>query len=135
LGIMANQQIPATTRGLREQRVGDNGLIFGSVDLTSPTATSGRAVNLTFNGSWGKQSPASGGATEVPAFGGDRTNWRFGVQGRHSSYFGIGILTETTLGVSAGRNYATPYLDLPAGRVRVNSTFDDGTNGVQTLSF
>ena len=44
LGIMANQQIPATTRGLREQRVGDNGLIFGSVDLTSPTATSGRAV-------------------------------------------------------------------------------------------
>src|SRR5207253_6480701 len=47
LGIMAQQQIPSVTRGLRDERVGDNGLIFGSVDLTSPTATSGRAVNVT----------------------------------------------------------------------------------------
>jgi hypothetical protein len=134
LGIMTQQQIPAITRGLRDERIGDNGLIFGSIDLTSPTATSGRAVNITFNGGWGKQSPAGGSATEVPAFGGDRTNWRFGVQGRHSSFFGVGILTETSGGVSSSKNYGTPYLALPAGRVRVNSTFDDGTNGVQTLS-
>src|SRR6185295_17337688 len=65
LGIMAQQQIPAITRGLRDERIGDNGLLFGSVDLTSPTATSGRAVNLSFNGSWGRQSPAGGSATEV----------------------------------------------------------------------
>ena len=134
LGVMAVQQIPSITRGLRDERIGDNGLLFGSVDLTSPTATSGRAVNLAFNGSWGRQSPAGGSATEVPAFGGDRTNWRFGVQGRHSSYFGVGILTETSLGVSSSKNYGTPYLNLPAGRVRVNSTFVDGSNGVQTLS-
>jgi hypothetical protein len=134
LKYMGVQQIPWITRGLRDERVGDNGLIFGSIDLTSPTATSGRAVNVTFNGSWGKQSPAGGSATEVPAFGGDRTNWRFGVQGRHSAFFGVGILTETSAGVSSSKNYGTPYLALPAGRVRVNSTFDDGTTGVQTLS-
>ncbi len=92
-------------------------------------------MNFTFNGGWGKQSPSGGSATELPAFGGDRTNWRFGVQGRHSSFFGVGILTETSVGVNASKNYGTPYLDLPAGRVRVNSSFPDGTNGVQLLYF
>jgi len=135
LSIMSTQQIPSQVGSLRDDRVGDSGLIMGSVDLTSPTATSGRAINVAFNGSWGKQSPASGSAIEVPAFGGDRTNYRYGVQGRHSSFFGIGILTETSVGVSASKNYGTPYLDLPAGRVRVNSSFADGTSGVQTLSF
>jgi hypothetical protein len=134
LKYMGLQGIPSITRRFRDERVGDNGLIFGSIDLTSPSATSGRAMNVTFNGGWGKQSPAGGSATEVPAFGGDRTNWRFGVQGRHSSFFGVGILTETSVGVSSSKNYGTPYLDLPAGRVRANSTFADGTTGVQTLS-
>ena len=134
LGIMAVRGIPALTGRVADDRVGDNGLLFGSIDLTSPSATSGRAVNLTFNGGWGRQTPASGSATEVPAYGGDRTNWRFGVQGRHSSYFGVGILTETSLGVSASRNYGTPYLDLPAARIRATSTFADGGDGVQILS-
>jgi hypothetical protein len=134
LGALATRQIP-TQNGLRESRIGDNGSIFGSVDLTSPTATSGRAVNLAFNGNWGKQSPATGSATEVPAYGGDRTNWRFGAQGRHSSFFGIGILTETSIGASASKSYGSPYLDLPAGRVRTTSQFDDGTSAVQVLSF
>lgn len=136
LAIMAQPawRIPAVNRGFRDERIGDNGLLFGSVDLSSPTATSGRAVNVAFNGSWGRQAPAGGSATEVPAFGGDRTNWRVGVQGRHSSYFGVGILTETSVGVASSRNHATPYLELPAARVRVNSTFDDGSASVQTLS-
>ncbi|HMC54685.1 MAG TPA: carboxypeptidase-like regulatory domain-containing protein, partial [Gemmatimonadaceae bacterium] len=134
LGGMAVRGIPALTRRVSDSRIGDNGLVFGSIDLTSPTATSGRAVNVTFNGGWGRQTPASGSATEVPAFAGDRTNWRFGVQGRHSSYFGVGILTETSLGVSASRTVGTPYLDLPAARVRASSTFPDGSDGVQMLS-
>lgn len=134
LGALAARQIP-TQLGLRESRIGDNGSVLGSIDLTSPTATSGRAVNVAFNGSWGKQTPATGSATEVPAYGGDRTNWRFGVQGRHSSYFGVGILTETSLGLAAAKSYGTPYLDLPAGRVRATSLFDDGTSAVQVLSF
>jgi len=134
LGALAARQIPAQS-GLRDSRIGDNGSILGSIDLTSPTATSGRAVNLSFNGNWGQQSPATGSATETPAYGGDRTNWRFGVQGRHSSFFGVGILTETSVGLSASKSYGTPYLDLPAGRVRTTSVFDDGTSAVQVLSF
>lgn len=134
LSALATRQIPAQN-GLRDSRIGDNGSIFGSIDLTSPTATSGRSMNVAFNGNWGKQSPATGSATEVPSYGGDRTNWRFGVQGRHSSFFGVGILTETSMGVSASKNYSTPYLDLPAGRVQTTSQFDDGTSAVQVLSF
>ena len=134
LGALAAQQIP-TASGLREDRIGDNGMLLGSVDLTSPSATSGRAINVAFNGSWGRQTPATGSASELPAFGGDRRNWSFGVQGRHSSFFGVGILTESSVGLSSMRNIGDPYLDLPAGRVRATSSFADGTSAVQLLSF
>ena len=135
LGATSGFGIPQSVGSLREDRIGDNGLIFGSIDLTSPSATSGRAVNVAFNGGWGKQTPASGSATELQSYGGDRTNWRYGVQGRHSSFLGVGILTETSLGVNAFRNYGASYLDLPAGRVRATSTFDDGSSAVSMLSF
>src|SRR5436190_2427169 len=81
LTIMGAQGIPATKGAatLRDTRYGDNGSVFGTVDFTSPTATSGQAVNVTYNGSWGRQSPAGGSVIETPAFGGDRTNWRYGV--------------------------------------------------------
>ena len=127
--------IPQWVGRPREDRVGDNGLIFGAVDLTSPSGTSGRSLNVAFNGGWGRQTPASGTAAELASYGGDRTNWRFGVQGRHSNFFGVGILTETSLGINASKNYGEPYLDLPAGRVRATSTFSDGTSAVQFLSF
>lgn len=133
LGALPSSIRPAL--GLRDDRLGDSGTLLGSVDLTSPSATRGRSVNVAFNGSWGRQTPATGSVTELPAFGGDRANWNYGLQGRHSSFFGIGILTESSVGVAASRNYGEPYLDLPAGRVRATSTFDDGSSAVQTLSF
>ena len=74
-----------------------------------------------------------GQVTSLPASDGERTNWRGGLQGRHTTYFGVGILSETSLGLSWSKNYADPYLTMPGGRVRVNSVFDDGTNGVQML--
>jgi hypothetical protein len=135
LSAMSGFGIPQSVGPLREDRIGDNGMILGSIDLTSPSATSGRAINIAFNGNWSKQTPAGGSATEVPSFGGERTNWRYGVQARHSNFFGVGILTETSLGVNAFKNYGESYLDLPAGRVRATSTFSDGTSAVSMLSF
>lgn len=134
-GFAATSGIPQWVGRPREDRIGDNGLILGAIDLTSPSGTSGRALNLAFNGGWGRQTPAGGTATELPSFGGDRTNWRFGVQGRHSNFFGVGILTETSVGVNSSKTYGDSYLDLPAGRVRATSTFADGTSAVQSLSF
>ena len=134
IGALGARALPVS-RGLRDDRIGDNGMLLGSVDLTSPSATSGRALNLAFNASWGRQSPAGGSATELPSYGGDRTNWNYGVQGRHSSFFRNTVLTESSLGVSATRSHGDAYLNLPAGRVRATSAFDDGTSAVSTLVF
>ena len=136
LGILQQAQIPIGVGGSRfaDNRVNDQGSVFGSFDFAPPTSTSGQAVNLSFNGNWNRQSPVGGLATELPAFGGDRINWRGGLQGRHSSYI-KGILSETSVGVNLSRNDGSPYLSMPAGRVRVNSDFADGSSGVQTLSF
>src|SRR5918998_6244593 len=127
LGILRQSGIPAGVGGrFADNRVSDQGSVFGSFDFAAPTSTTGQAFTLSFNGNWNKQSPAAGLATELPAFGGDRTNWRGGLQGRHSSYL-KGILSETSVGLNVSRNEASPYLSMPAGRVRVNSVFDDGT--------
>src|SRR5918999_88889 len=134
LGILQQAQVPVGVGRFASNRLSDQGSVFGSFDFAPPTSTSGQAINLSFNGNWSKQSPATGFATELPAFGGDRANWRGGVQGRHSSYV-KGILSEAAAGRNVSRNEGSPYLSMPAGRVRVNSTFPDGTSGVQSLSF
>src|SRR5262249_13821720 len=82
-----------------------------------------------------KTNPASPLQTSLPSTSGDRIGWSGGVQARHNTYFGFGVLSETAVGFSETRNYSEPYMTLPGGRVRVNSTFDDGTTGVQMLSF
>ncbi len=140
VSLLQNNRVPTTYGALPGSRIGDQGSLFGSVDFTPPTSTSGQALNLTFNGSWNKQDPAMTGnmTTALPTTAGDRTGFNGGVQGRHSGYFmlrGIGILTETSAGISGSNSEGKPYVDLPGGRVRVNSTFPDGTSGVQNLSF
>jgi hypothetical protein len=101
--------------------------VFGSIDFAPPTSTTGQAYNLTFNGGWNKQTPVGGGVTSLPASNGDRTSWNAGLQARHNSYFGFGILEETTLGLSGSHSFGTPYLSLTSGRLIVNSSFKDGT--------
>ena len=134
-GILQGQGIPVVTGDVGSQRLSDQGSLFGSFDFAPPTSNTGQAINLSFNGNWSRQTPAGGFPTEVPAFGGDRTSWRGGLQGRHSSYLRNTVLSETSFGVNGSRTYSTPYLSLPTGRVRVSSGFDDGTSSVQSLAF
>ena len=135
LNILGNQAVPATVGSVSSDKLSDQGSVFGSIDFAPPGSTRGSAYNVSFNGGWSKQRPVFGQVTSVPASDGERTSWRGGVQGRHTTYFGVGVLSETSLGLSWSRTYADPYLAMPGGRVRVNSIFDDGTSGVQTLSF
>jgi hypothetical protein len=136
LGILNQDRIPATIGGrLPQQRTSDRGALFGSIDIAPPSSATGQAFNVTFNGSWNRQTPVGSVTTAVPSNSGDRTGWNGGIQGRHNSYFGFGILSETSVGVNESRSYGTPYLAMPAGRVLVNSTFADGTNGLQNLAF
>ena len=135
LNILGTEAVPATVASVSSDKLSDQGSLFGSIDFAPPGSTRGSAYNLSFNGGWNKQRPVFGQVTSVPASDGERTSWRGGVQGRHTTYFGVGILSETSLGVSWSRSYADPYLAMPGGRVRVNSVFDDGTSGVQMLTF
>ena len=133
LNILSDRGVPTGGR-FRSDRVSDRGSIFGSLDFSPPTWGSGHAYNLTFSGNWGRQSPVGGGATQLASASGDKTNWGGGLQARHSGYLGL-ILSETQLGLNVSRDYGDPYLELPSGRVRVNSALSDGASGVQNLTF
>ncbi|MBL0938967.1 MAG: carboxypeptidase regulatory-like domain-containing protein [Gemmatimonadaceae bacterium] len=138
MSILGSNAVPLDAGGIPGSRLADQGSVVGAFDFAPPTSTSGVAYNLTFNGAWTKQNPAGALTTSLPNAGGERTGWNGGVQGRHSAYltFGdISMLTETSVGFNASNNEGTPYLDLPGGRVRVNSTFADGTFGLQNLAF
>ena len=135
LSILNASRVPLTFGPQVDSRIGDQGSLFGNFDFAPPSSTSGQAINVSFNSSWNRQDPATGSPLESPASSGQRTGWRGGLQARQNMYFGIGILSETTLGYNASRTRSNPFLDLPAGLVRVNSTFDDGASGVQNLMF
>jgi hypothetical protein len=134
LDILDESGVPSVRSYVRSERLSDNGTVFGSIDVSPPSSTSGQSLGLTFNGNWGRQSPVGGGVTQLPSSSGDRTNWGGGIQARHNRYFGL-ILSETSGGINMSRDYGSPYLGLPSGRVRVNSILDDGGSSVQTLTF
>ena len=134
LDILEQRGVPAINDRYSTERLTDNGSVFGSIDISPPNSSSGQSFGFNFNGSWGRQSPMGSGVTQLPSSSGDRTNWSGGLQGRHNGYFGL-ILSETSLGLNMSRDHGDPYLTLPAGRVRVNSTFEDGLSGVSTLTF
>jgi hypothetical protein len=135
VGVVRGEGVPTVAGGARERRDSDMGSVFGSIDVAPPTSRSGHAFNLAFDAGWNRQRPAFGNVTDLPSAGGERASWRGGLTTRHSGYVLFGILSETSIGFSTSRNESDPFLRMPAGRVRVNSAFDDGTTGVQTLGF
>ncbi len=134
LSILQQRGVPINLGRVHVSRVSDNGSAFGSIDYNPPQSAQGNAFNLTFNGSWGRQSPVGGGATTLAEASGDKLNWSGGVQGKHSGYVRM-FLSETQLGINASQDHGSPYLGLPAGRVRVTSDLENGGSGVQTLIF
>ncbi len=133
VGILRQAGVP-TSGWNRPNRLSDNGSIFGSVDFSPPTSSSGHSVGLTFNGNWRRQTAVGATTTSLASAAGDHTGWTGGLQARHSGYLGM-ILSETQAGINASNDYDDRYLALPAGRVLVNSAFADGTGGVRMLGF
>ncbi|MBY0490283.1 MAG: TonB-dependent receptor [Gemmatimonadaceae bacterium] len=136
--ILNANRVPLSAGGVPSSRLGDQGSVLGAIDFAPPSSTSGTAYNLTVNGSWQKNNPAVPLTTSLPTTSASRTSVNAGVQARHSSYLtlrGVGVLTETNISANRAESHGDPLVDLPGGRVRVNSTFADGTNGVQLLSF
>ena len=135
LSILQGLGVPIATNRLPSSKLGEQGSVFGGFDFTPPSSSSGQSFNISYNGNWNQQTPASQLTSELPAHSGNRTNWNAGLQARHTNYFGVGVLSETSLGLSRSRNYGSPYLDLPSGTVRIGSTFPDGTSSIKTVAF
>lgn len=134
VNILNGRGVPVAGGPLHASKLSDNGSLLGSFDFNPPNSTNGNAFNITLNGNWARQTPVGGGVTQLASASGDRMNWGAGIQGRHSGYIRM-LLSETSVGVNTSADHGTPYVNLPAGRVLVNSTLDDGVNGVQSLSF
>ena len=134
LSILGQQHIPAGAPGIPHERLVDNGLVFGAIDFAPPSSTTGQAFNVTMRGGWNRQDPLFGGVTDVPARSGNRMNWNGGIQARHTNFIGY-FLSETSFGITGSHNTGSPYLAMPAGSVRVNSEFDNGTASVRSLGF
>jgi hypothetical protein len=136
LALLGQSGVPTTIGGrVPASRLSDNGSVFGSLDFTPPSSSTGQTFNVTFNGFWNRQTPIGQLASEVPAHSGDRTGWNAGTQLNHTAYVRSTILSESTVGLNGNRNYGSPYAALPSASVLVNSTFADGTTGVRNVSF
>ena len=134
LGILNSAHVPQSVGGIPTSRLQDQALVFGTFDYIPPTSSTGQAFNLTYNGSWSRQNPSGATTTELPAHSGERSNYFGMVAAKHSGYFGF-VLSETSLGFSATKFSGDPYVALPNGAVRVNSSFADLPDAVTTLSF
>jgi hypothetical protein len=132
--ILGTHGIPLLAGPGRSNRLSDNGSFLGSIDLQPPYSATGQAYNITVNGSWRRQTPVGGGATQLASASGDQTSWNGSIQAKNSGYIGM-LLSETNAGISFSHDFGSPYLALPGGRVRVNSLFADGGSGVQNLTF
>ncbi|MEP6763510.1 MAG: carboxypeptidase-like regulatory domain-containing protein [Gemmatimonadaceae bacterium] len=134
LDILSRSGVPTSTPFDPASRHNDNGSFLVSVDITPPNSVSGSSYGFTANGNFGHQNPSSGGITQLASASGERTDLSGGLQVRQNRYIGL-LLSETSAGINASRNYGDPYLDLPSGTVRVNSILADGASGVQSLGF
>jgi hypothetical protein len=135
LTLFDNASIPRTTGAVPNEFLTRGGSIFGSFDVTPPGSNVGASYNVTYNGSYNKNSPSFLNSLDLPSRGGDQKNWNAGVSGRHSAYFGFGVLTESALGTSASHSEMDPYLSLPAGSVRVSSDLGGASPVVRNLGF
>ncbi|HUX32981.1 MAG TPA: carboxypeptidase-like regulatory domain-containing protein, partial [Gemmatimonadaceae bacterium] len=132
LGYMLGAGIPASVSGVPSNSLNDQAALFTQMSF-SPSATN--TWGLLFNGSWNRTGAASLSTSAVPAHGARSTRQSGTVQLSHAGYFGYGFLDETSMSMSATASNADGYLLLPDARVRVTSTFADGTSGVSTLQF
>ena len=132
LDVAKRTGIPVTTNRVPVNRDADNAAILGSFDFAPPGATYGSAYNLTFNATWNRLQGAGGWTPELPAHAGTRENWNAGIQARQSIYYGSGILSETSIGLSRIRFGGSAYDDVPGGTVLTGAS---SSAGIEMLSF
>jgi hypothetical protein len=134
MDILGGAGIAASAGGVGNSQYSDNASLLGTFNYAPFASATSQSFTGTasVNGSWAH--PTGSGLRTVPSYASERTNYGGSLQGSHSGYLGM-TLSETSAGLSFSESYGSPYLDLPSGRVRVSSTFEDGADGVSSLSF
>ncbi|HTR78542.1 MAG TPA: carboxypeptidase regulatory-like domain-containing protein, partial [Gemmatimonadaceae bacterium] len=133
LTLASGDGIPQSLGSIPGSNITNTARATATFDFNPPSPTSGQSYNLSFSGGWSNSAPGVG-ATSLATRGADRTSWNGTITGRHTDYFGF-LLSETNVGITESRSFSDPYLEMPGGSVRVNSTFADGTSGVAILGF
>ncbi|MCC6244782.1 MAG: carboxypeptidase regulatory-like domain-containing protein, partial [Gemmatimonadaceae bacterium] len=144
INILNTQNAPFDLSEYSSQTINTRGSLLGSFDLVPQNSTRGNTYTATISGNINRTSPVGGGnggfggqnALFTPSRDGSRQNYGGSTQLRHSGQAGFfGLFTETTLGFNFTRNTAEPFVNLPAGSVRVNSSLSDGSASVRNLAF
>ena len=141
LSILNNRRVPVSVANAPSLNATDQFSLQSNIDLMPSSSGTGHSFTLGTNGFYSHTQPTLGGfgsgslLTTVPS----RTNNNEVIVGSasltHSNYFWFGVLSQSTLGVSSQRVASSPFLSYPSGTVRVNSTLEDGTSSIRSLSF
>jgi hypothetical protein len=147
LDILSARKVPVSVSKVPSLNATDQFSLQSNVDLMPSSSGTGHSFTLGTNGFYSHTRPTLGGFGGFNGLGGgsllttapSRTNNNqigFGSASlTHSNYFWFGILSQSTLGLSAQSVKSTPFLQFPSGTVRVNSIMDDGSSSIRSLSF
>jgi carboxypeptidase family protein/TonB-dependent receptor-like protein len=122
--------IPVSTTAVPNGQLATSGSMLSRFDYSQSAATT---FNVTVNAGLNRNE-GTAGATASPATGSQSTGWNLQAQPRLSKYVWGSVLNETSMSYATSGNQGTPYLAMPNARVRLNSTLDDGTSGIATVS-
>jgi hypothetical protein len=134
LGILQDQQLPVAVSGFPGQRYRDAASFLTALNWNPTERFANQNFALSISGNFNNTRPAQSTILATPSRDGERLSYGATVQARHSGFVGT-ILSETNVGFSASKSDAEPYLLMPSGSVRVNSTLADGSASVRSIGF
>lgn len=124
--------IPAEVAAVPDDRLSDGVTILSRVDYR---LTDNHQLMLRGDWRWSSQEGQRISARGVPHYGGDMRSLGGGAMMTVSSVLGGSLINEFRAYVATDERNTTPYLQIPAGRVRVRSQLEDGTLPISTLEF
>jgi hypothetical protein len=137
--ILSTAGVPIRARGAAASHVTQDASAIARVDHAPYNWSNFTAARTTW-GLLGYARLSSDNAVElaptsVETYGGTSSRQIGMLQALYSTYFHGDYLTEASSALTYSRNRSDPYLRLPGGRVRVGSSFPDGTGGLTSLGF
>ena len=137
LAALNARGVPVTQSGIPGSRVNDQ---FTGITRLDFNLSESQTLTLRGDYTYRGQDATRISPFSVPTNGGQSSNHGGGLFASLSSRFpnevlGGALLNEGRVYVNRASNNASPYIDIPGGRVRVTSTLADGTTGISSFGF